>query len=101
MQGGKMSYALITFHPYIGSNYSTGGIFKKKILVLGESHYCSEEEACETLTYDVLQKYLAHETNEGWMNTFRKFERALIGKVILKIKCYNVFMLMHLKVPKL
>ena len=69
----------IIFKPFVGSRYSNGGIFGKKILVLGESHYCDESEVYENLTYDVLQKYLHHEVNEGWMNTFKKFERALVG----------------------
>lgn len=71
--------AKIIFKPFVGSSYSKGGIFGKKILVLGESHYCDESEVYENLTYDVLQKYLHHEVNEGWMNTFKKFERALAG----------------------
>lgn len=29
------------FEPWIGENYENGGIFGKKILVLGDSHYCS------------------------------------------------------------
>lgn len=70
----------IVFKPYVGINYSSGGIFGKKILVLGESHYCDESEVCDTLTATVLQKYMNHNVNEGWMNTFKKFERALAGK---------------------
>ena len=71
----------IVFKPFIGTNFSTGGIFGKKILVLGESHYCEESEVYDTLTTTVLQKYLNHNINEGWMNTFRKFERSLVGKI--------------------
>lgn len=71
----------ITFHPFVGANYHTGGIFGKKILTLGESHYCDESEVYENLTYDVLQKYLNHDVSEGWMNTFKKFERALVGRI--------------------
>ena len=70
----------VIFKPYVGKNYKSGGIFGKRILVLGESHYCSKEEACDTLTEEVLQEYLNHEVNEGWMNTFKKFVRALVGK---------------------
>ena len=32
----------IIFKPYVGSRYSNGGIFGKKILVLIEIHYCDE-----------------------------------------------------------
>ena len=34
------------FDPWQGANYSNGGIFKKKILILGESHYCDSPEEC-------------------------------------------------------
>ena len=71
----------VTFRPYIGKKYSSGGIFGKRILVLGESHYCAEDEVCESLTADVLHRYLEHEVGERWMSTFKKFERSLGGKV--------------------
>ncbi|MDY4610065.1 MAG: hypothetical protein SPD11_05560 [Sphaerochaetaceae bacterium] len=31
---------VIVFEPWKGENYKTGGIFGKKILVIGNSHYC-------------------------------------------------------------
>ena len=34
------------FFPWVGDDYSTGGIFKKKILILGEAHYCETPENC-------------------------------------------------------
>lgn len=75
----------VTFKPWIGENYQTGGIFAKKILVIGESFYCSEEEAVETLTDKVVSDYLAirngepRDNNGGWTNTYLKFERSLKG----------------------
>ena len=33
----------INFKPWIGKNYLTKGYQGKRILVLGESHYCSKE----------------------------------------------------------
>lgn len=36
----------IMFYPWIGKNYSNGGIFNKKILILGESGYCEEQCEC-------------------------------------------------------
>lgn len=27
------------FQPFVGKNYANGGIFGKRIMVLGESHY--------------------------------------------------------------
>lgn len=35
------------FEPWVGENYESGGIFCKKILVLGDSHYCSGSKNCE------------------------------------------------------
>ena len=32
------------FRPWVGSAYSSGGIFGKRVMILGESHYC--EEGC-------------------------------------------------------
>lgn len=34
------------FFPWVGANYPKGGIFKKKILILGESHYCYDLKGC-------------------------------------------------------
>lgn len=30
------------FEPWVGENYENGGTFGKKILVLGNSHYCND-----------------------------------------------------------
>ena len=34
----------IFFRPWVGSAYTTGVIFGKRVMILGESHYC--EEGC-------------------------------------------------------
>ncbi|MCF1190109.1 hypothetical protein LRR18_00820 [Mangrovimonas sp. AS39] len=34
----------LTWYPWIGKHYQTGGIYNKKILILGESHYGTEED---------------------------------------------------------
>jgi len=79
----------VVFEPWEGKEYQTGGIFKKKILVIGESFYCSEEEAekyAATLTGKVVTDYLAIRNGEfrgnngGWSNTYLKFERSLVGE---------------------
>jgi hypothetical protein len=76
----------VVFKPWEGNEYQTGGIFKKKILVIGESFYCSKEEAVATLTDKVVNDYLAirngefRENKGGWTNTYLKFERSLVGK---------------------
>ena len=76
----------VKFEPWEGKNYKKGGFFGKKILVIGESFYCSEEEAVSTLTDKVINDYLAirrgeyRENNGRWTNTYLKFERSLVGK---------------------
>lgn len=71
----------IVFRPWVGSSYVTGGIFGKRIMVLGESHYCaSKKDAVPSLTNDVVETYLDKDAErEGWMNTYLKFERSLVG----------------------
>lgn len=82
----------VFFKPWIGKNYQNGGIFKKKILVLGESHYCGNENCnskcgfrdfpdggCEDFTYDRVMDYLSGSAGM-WANTFKKFERSLVNK---------------------
>ena len=75
------------FEPWVGKNYKTSGYNGKKILVIGESFYCSEEEAVATLTTIIVEDYLAirkgeyRKNNGGWTNTYLKFERSLKGKV--------------------
>lgn len=77
----------VRFEPWVGKNYKTSGYNGKKILVIGESFYCSEEEAVATLTTIIVEDYLAirkgeyRKNNGGWTDTYLKFERSLKGKV--------------------
>lgn len=77
----------VFFKPWIGKNYHNGGIFKKKILVIGESHYCDgcdkcsgdpQTGECSDFTNNVVQKIVNGDTTR-WSGTFRKFERSLVG----------------------
>ena len=34
------------FEPWVGMNYKNGGIFGKRILVLGDIHYCNGSKNC-------------------------------------------------------
>ncbi len=80
----------IFFQPFVGKNYYNGGIFGKRIMVLGESHYCEEgcgdcgnlatHRECAAFTNGVVNDYLNENLErERWMNTFLKFERSLVG----------------------
>lgn len=78
----------VFFKPWIGPDYESGGIFGKKILVVGEAHICGADcedcgigksPECEDLnTPGVVKNYLQNHSGE-WSRTFRKFERALFG----------------------
>ncbi len=76
----------VRFEPWKGENYLTSGYNGKRILVIGESFYCSEEEAVATLTEKIVTDYLAirngefRENKGEWTNTYLKFERSLEGK---------------------
>ena len=69
------------FLPWVGSSYSTGGVFGKRIMVLGESHYIEEEinDDYRRFTQDMVENYLSFADSEGWRNTLLKFERSLVG----------------------
>ena len=69
----------LTFLPFVGKDYHSGGIFGRKLMVMGDSHYGSVPSP--DITRQVLGWYLdASVECEGWMNTFLKFERSLVGK---------------------
>ena len=77
------------FEPWIGGNYENGGLFGKKILALGDSHYCDSCEVCGVageyrcvtdFTKETVSEYLdGFYGTQGWPSTFRKFERMLSG----------------------
>lgn len=78
----------VFFRPWVGTDYRSGGIFKKKILIVGESHYCDSQcegcgteacSGCHSFTTDVINDYLNPKEWNRWMNTFRKFEHSLVN----------------------
>ena len=81
----------IFFQPFVGKDYANGGIFGKRIMILGESHYCDEgccdcgncrlHGECTGFTQGVIKDYLdENKERQDWMRTFVKFERSLVGK---------------------
>ncbi len=86
----------VFFEPWVGKDYASGGIFGKRIMILGESHYCDKrangccdcgtmrDKGCRELTSKVMRQFLNRADNnaehEGWMNTFTKFGNALAGR---------------------
>ena len=71
----------VKFLPWVGSEY-TRGINGKKVMVLGESHYCAHEsEAVPELTRIIIRDLFDDKSeHEGYKNTYTKFGRALAGK---------------------
>lgn len=79
----------VFFKPWIGKDYETGGIFGKKILVLGEAHICgngceecgkvgNEEECADFTSRNCVEILLSGKTS-SWTSTMHKFERSLVN----------------------
>ncbi|MDI9604169.1 MAG: hypothetical protein QM305_02385 [Bacteroidota bacterium] len=68
------------FKPWVGKSY-TQGIDGKRVMALGESHYCATpKDAVADLTSNVVNYYLSQEReHEGWMNTYTRFASALMS----------------------
>ena len=93
----------VFFQPFVGKDYANGGIFGKRVMILGESHYCDEECAdcgdcrlrreCMGFTQQVLGDYLDEsKERQNWMRTFLKFERSLVGEETdqtMRVKIWN------------
>lgn len=79
------------FYPWVGKNYKTGGLFNRKIMILGESYYCGEDCKecgnsevfdCSQFANDVIKSYIdVNVERKRWMSTFLKFERSLVNHV--------------------
>lgn len=89
----------INFRPWVGEKYFSEGYKGKRILVLGESHYCQNElkeggscfplcqkekmdEDCFLQTEAVIRNYVEDYSGEKYQQTFLCFERAVLGKEI-------------------
>lgn len=88
----------INFKPWVGKNYLTKGFRGKRILVLGESHYCKElsdgsrchpccnkqlmNDSCHLLTQNVVHELTYEYEGQSYLQSFVCFERAVAGKVL-------------------
>ena len=87
----------INFRPWVGKNYQSTGYKGKRILVLGESHYCIKDlepggrccplckkenmkDDCYSQTEDVVNTFIHYYDGERYLQTFLCFERAIVGK---------------------
>lgn len=88
------------FDPYIGKLYATEGLNGKRILILGDSHYCGDVnckgicgchgmssyddmDECFDLTKNVIERYRQYRKGlakgDKWCKTFLRFERAILA----------------------
>ena len=84
-----MGQTRIFFDPWVGENYGTDkSILKKKILVLGGSHYCEEcatcgdrmlHPGCVSYTRDRIGEYLNPAFNAPWKKTYTSFINSVYG----------------------
>lgn len=96
LQSKFPSFNNVYFEPWIGKKFNdNGGIFNKKILVIGNNHYCKRNECgkcgisgydfedweCYNMTISVIRMYINwkkyHDDYEKWMDTFSNFEKSL------------------------
>lgn len=75
----------VKFLPWVGSQY-TIGLHNKRVMVLGESHYCaSSEDAVPQITQRIIADLFdGNSEHEGYKNTYTKFAHALTGKLLTK-----------------
>lgn len=79
----KSMNSVVKFKPWVGENYETGIHQGKKLMILGESHYCAnpETEATEDITIKVIEDLLdPFSEHEGYKNTYTKFAKAVVGE---------------------
>ena len=83
-----MNMEKINFFPWIGKHYSTTGFGGKRILVLGESHYCDKSsDATEDITRKVIADLFDPQSgHEAYKNTYTKFAEALLGRNCLSFE---------------
>lgn len=91
----------INFRPWVGKKYLTTGFQGKRILVLGESHYCKDQlakngrcypycrrmnmkERCFTQTIRVVEDAVFHYEGYPYQRTFLRFERTVVGRELTK-----------------
>lgn len=85
---------MYTFQPWIGKNYNVG-IDGKRVMVLGESHYCaSPSDARPTLTQEIIKDLFdTTSPHEGYKNTYTKFAKAVVGASVdsltARVQCYD------------
>lgn len=87
----------VKFLPWIGKNYYSRGFSKKKILILGESHYCCSPEECKkcledgvcTLTQDVIKQQFEGDVKK--IPIYTKLAKLFVQKDVISIEEKKAF----------
>jgi hypothetical protein len=90
IKNGGVMMKNVVFTPYVGKNYFEHGYKNKKIMILGESHYCKKcerkgkkcwatnKKKCNERKYHI-NLFLKYKNGKGesekWFNTFTKFTK--------------------------
>ena len=69
----------IFFQPWVGTEYKSGGVYGKKVLVLGESHYGDSPDSTDD-TIGTIKEFVYEYWGAPYQQTFLCFERALAGR---------------------
>lgn len=78
----------VKFHPWIGDNFETGGLFSRRVLVLGEAHYGEQQYdtnftievvqdlvfKCRNRFFTTLTKTLLPDADYGWLPNESRIE---------------------------
>lgn len=83
-------FSSVFFEPWVGKDYGgTNSIFKQKVLILGDSHYCgtcdscgerSAHLECTGFTIQIVRDYLNPERKPKWKKTYTTFLNSVFGK---------------------
>lgn len=71
----------VNYLPWVGENYMAEGFAGRRVLALGESHYCAKaSDSAPGITRDVILGLLDEDAEfEQYMNTYTKFAKAMLG----------------------
>lgn len=82
-------FSHVNFYPWVGKNYNKGILNGKKVLILGESHYCKDElteggRCFPCCDQGKMSKECHNQTilNECNGKAFTTFERAVYGRIL-------------------
>ncbi len=80
------------FEPWVGNCYRGGGVFSKRVMIVGASHYAEcvdecpyggcgscDDTACTGFTRQIVNEYLDGDGDGNWTKTFSSFINSVYG----------------------